>query len=188
MPWTEERVQSLTRLWAEGLSASVIATRLGQATRNAVIGKVHRLALPSRPTPPRLKIHRSRPRPAGNRRLMRSRVGAIANPIAANFSTHHFEVEPFVPAAEELQIPPNERKTLQMLENCDCRWPIGDPQSPDFHFCNRRKVPGLSYCEFHARRAFQPPLPRRRDSDVNEPVAPGVAASLLSIDGQPVGV
>src|SRR5262245_43498185 len=109
MSWTEERVELLTKLWAEGMSATAIANRLGQTTRNAVIGKVHRLALAGRPTPPRLKIHRSRPRPAVSRRLMRSRIGAIAGPVLAGLPAHHFEVEPFVAPAEELVIPPAER-------------------------------------------------------------------------------
>jgi len=69
-------------------------------------------------------------------------------------------------------IPPAERKTLQMLTENSCRWPIGDPQTEEFHFCTRNKVPGLPYCEHHARRAYQPPQPRRRDRDIGEPVMP----------------
>ena len=64
---------------------------------------------------------------------------------------------------EELVIPLAERKTIQTLTECSCRWPIGDPQSAEFHFCGKTKVLTLPYCEFHARRAFQPAVPRRRE-------------------------
>jgi len=56
----------------------------------------------------------------------------------------------------ELVIPASERKTVQTLTSNDCRWPIGDPQHADFHFCGRRKVAGFPYCEFHVRRGWQP--------------------------------
>ena len=60
----------------------------------------------------------------------------------------------------------NERKYIQTLTESCCRWPIGDPQQPDFHFCGKNKIPGLPYCEVHARRAFQPPQARRRERDI----------------------
>jgi len=71
------------------------------------------------------------------------------------------DAEPYVAPVEELVIPIAERKTIQTLEECHCRWPIGDPQEAEFHFCGKTKVTGLPYCEFHARRAFQPPQARR---------------------------
>lgn len=179
MSWTQERVDLLTKLWAEGLSASDIANQLGHVTRNAVIGKVHRLTLPPRTTPPRPKNNRSRQRSDGTRRP-RPRMGFFGGAIGTAFCAPHFEGEPFVPTTEELQIPVNERKTLQMLEDCDCRWPIGDPQHADFHFCNRKKFPGLSYCEFHAHRAFQPPQPRRRDEYTHETFMPTAAPVAVS--------
>jgi GcrA cell cycle regulator len=84
---------------------------------------------------------------------------------------------------EELDIPVAERKTLQDLTECMCRWPIGDPQQADFYFCGRNKVAGLPYCEHHARRAFQPPQPRRRDRDVSIPAMPtAIAAPKESAD------
>ncbi len=165
MSWTDERVEVLKKLWSEGLSASQIAGRLGHVTRNAVIGKVHRLGLAGRATTSRIKTSRPRQRVAAVRRVARMRYNAIGNPALRELYSGHLEAEPFTPAAEELEIPLNERKTIQTLTECNCRWPIGDPQHADFHFCNRNKVPGLPYCEFHARRAFQPPQARRqRDS------------------------
>jgi GcrA cell cycle regulator len=71
------------------------------------------------------------------------------------------DAEPFVAPMEELDIPMAERKSIQTLDECSCRWPIGDPQDAGFHFCGKNKVAGLPYCEFHARRAFQPPQARR---------------------------
>ena len=77
-----------------------------------------------------------------------------------------------MPAVEEIVIPLAERKTIQTLVECSCRWPIGDPQMADFHFCGKNKVPGLPYCEFHARRAFQPPQARRRERELVEVAGP----------------
>ena len=62
-------------------------------------------------------------------------------------------------------IPLNERRYIQTLTESCCRWPSGDPQQPDFHFCGKKKIPGLPYCEVHARRAVQPPQARRRERD-----------------------
>jgi GcrA cell cycle regulator len=167
MGWNDERVELLKKLWSEGLSASQIAGRLGSVTRNAVIGKVHRLGLSGRATTSRMKSHRPRARVAQQqpKRLAKPRFPSQGNPTVRGH--YQLDAEPFVPTVEELDIPLNERRTIATLTECSCRWPIGDPQLADFHFCNRDKVPGLPYCEFHARRAFQPPQPRRRD--VREP-------------------
>jgi GcrA cell cycle regulator len=86
------------------------------------------------------------------------------------------DTEPYVPPVEELVIPLAERKSIETLLECDCRWPIGDPQEAEFHFCAKKKVAGLPYCEFHARRAFQPPQPRRRDREYADPtIVPATA-------------
>jgi GcrA cell cycle regulator len=122
-----------------------------------------------------MKTHRARPRSSSGpttKRVAKARFGTIGNP--AFRALYQPDADSYVPPAEELVIPPAERKTLQMLTESSCRWPIGDPQSPDFHFCNRNKVPGLPYCEHHARRAFQPPQPRRRDREIGEPIVPAI--------------
>jgi GcrA cell cycle regulator len=171
MTWNDERVDALKKLWADGLSASQIAGRLGGVTRNAVIGKVHRLGLAGRATTSRMKSHRPRVRTAQavKRGLMRARPVGVANsPLK---SLYLADSEPYVPQAEELVIPPNERKYIQTLTESCCRWPIGDPQQAEFHFCGRKKIPGLPYCEVHARRAFQPPQARRRERDFMPVVA-----------------
>jgi GcrA cell cycle regulator len=185
MAWNDERVDLLKKLWSEGLSASQIAGRLGGVTRNAVIGKVHRLGLAGRATTSRMKSHRPRARAATAKRMAKSRFATLGNPALR--ALYHPEAEPFVPSVEELVIPLAERKSIQTLTECSCRWPIGDPQAGDFHFCGKNKVPGLPYCEFHARRAFQPPQPRRRDREIAEPRTPAIAAQPPAPRKEPAG-
>ncbi len=179
MAWTDERVELLKKLWGEGLSASQIAGRLGAVTRNAVIGKVHRLGLSGRATTSRMKSHRPRARIANAKRAVKSRFAQIGNPALR--ALYQPDAEPYVPPAEEMVIPLAERKTIQTLVECSCRWPIGDPQMADFHFCGKNKVPGLPYCEVHARRAFQPPQARRRDRDVSMPIVPAISAGTREV-------
>ena len=176
MAWTDERVELLKKFWAEGLSASQIAGRLGGVTRNAVIGKVHRLGLSGRATTTRIKTIRTRPRSATNKRASKSRFSSSGN--SALRALYHPEAEPFTPSEEELVIPPAERKCIQTLTESSCRWPIGDPQNSEFHFCGKKKVSGLPYCEFHARRAFQPPNTRRRSRGPAKPTEiPAITSS-----------
>jgi GcrA cell cycle regulator len=151
--WTPEKTEQLRQLWADGYSCSQIAGRLGGLTRNAVIGRIHRLGLAGRATTSRT--------PHPRRSTKRKPMPAVPTPTRMDKVRALHEAEPYVPPMEELVIPLNERKTVQTLEENDCRWPIGHPGQPDFHFCGKNKVPGLPYCELHARRAFQPPQPRR---------------------------
>lgn len=161
MSWTEERIELLKKLWAEGLSASQIAGRLGHVTRNAVCGKAHRLGLYGRATSSEVKKHR----PQRQSRSVRNKLKNVQvrrerrrfkGPSIQDLKGLYGDAESYVPAAEEFVIPLKERKTFATLTETSCRWPIGDPQDSDFHFCNRDKVAGLPYCETHARRAFQP--------------------------------
>lgn len=177
MAWTDDRVDLLKKLWAEGLSASQIAGRLGSVTRNAVIGKVHRLGLSGRATTSRMKSHRPRQRMAA-KRMAKSRYATIGNPALR--ALYNAETNVYLPPTEELVIPVAERKSIQTLTEVTCRWPIGDPQNTEFHFCGKNKVPGLPYCEFHARRAFQPPQSRRRDRAVAEPAQAALAPATES--------
>ena len=99
MGWNDERVEQLKKLWSEGLSASQIASRLGGVTRNAVIGKVHRLGLSGRATTSRMKSHRPRPRAAAAaaaKRMAKSRFATPGNPAVRGLFTP--EAEPFLPA------------------------------------------------------------------------------------------
>src|SRR5258707_13202201 len=136
MAWNDERVDLLKKMWYDGLSASQIAGRLGGVTRNAVIGKVHRLGLSGRATTSRMKSHRPRARTQSPRRLMKPRFANIGTPALRQL--YLGDTEPYTPPAEELVIPLNERKSIQTLTEACCRWPIGDPQLQDFHFCGRK--------------------------------------------------
>jgi GcrA cell cycle regulator len=156
MSWTEERVTLLKKLWAEGHSASQIAKQLGGVSRNAVIGKVHRLGLsgrttPSRPVkrPPRL----ARPRP----RLMPDGTVTLPPPVA---STREMPPAPMRPLLEPVSLPPlpledGAAATILTLRESMCKWPIGDPADPKFAFCGRKAECG-PYCAEHAKVAFQP--------------------------------
>lgn len=166
MGWTEERVELLKRLWAEGLSASQIAGRLGGVTRNAVIGKVHRLGLSGRATTSRVKTPRPRRRvgPRGDqvRRLaLHTRGNTALKPVYEQ--EPDIELDPIPAPVEELVIPLAERATILTLKEQMCRWPIGDPVESDFYFCGRDSAQGVPYCAHHARIAYQPLQSRRRD-------------------------
>ncbi|MEG6508551.1 GcrA family cell cycle regulator [Methyloligella sp. 2.7D] len=164
MAWNEERVELLKKLWADGLSASQIAGRLGGVTRNAVIGKVHRLGLSGRATTSRSSAPRVRrthtPRPQRQPQVVYATRGATA--LKPSFEEEEeVQVAP-APAVEELVIPLHERATILDLKENMCRWPIGDPGEEGFHFCGRKSPVGVPYCEHHARMAYQP-VQRRRD-------------------------
>lgn len=159
MSWTDERVENLKKLWAEGLSASQIAGRLGGVTRNAVIGKVHRLGLSGRATTSRAKPARTHKHKAA-RQNNAPRLGLFSN---SNTAMRSITTTPDAPREEpfrshyvELDIPMDERVDLVDLKESQCRWPIGDPQENEFHFCGKDKSDGNPYCEYHAEIAFQP--------------------------------
>jgi GcrA cell cycle regulator len=155
MGWTDERVELLKKLWSEGLSASQIAAELGGITRNAVIGKVHRLGLSGRAKSPSTAAPRPRkPRSSGMIRV--SRPAIRGNTALA----YEYEVEP---EPELLEIPMEQRKTLLQLNEHTCRWPVGDPGAADFFFCGGATANELPYCSYHSRVAYQPANERRRD-------------------------
>jgi GcrA cell cycle regulator len=165
MAWTDDRVELLKKLWAEGLSASQIANRLGGVTRNAVIGKVHRLGLSGRTTTSRAKAPRTRRRTAHpQNRPSRGTLRTHGNTaLKTAYSPEAEEEYELVPAQiEELVIPLHERASILTLDETKCRWPIGDPGDEDFHFCGRHSEVGVPYCEHHSRIAYQPALSRRR--------------------------
>jgi GcrA cell cycle regulator len=160
MAWTDDRVELLTKLWADGLSASQIAGRLGGVTRNAVIGKVHRLGLSGRATSSRS----SAPRRAHTPR--QHRAPSITFGTRGNVAlkpSYEAEYQPALAPVVELVIPLHERASILTLNESMCRWPIGDPTEEDFHFCGRNKEGVVPYCEHHARMAYQPAQSRRRD-------------------------
>jgi GcrA cell cycle regulator len=161
MGWTDERVETLKKLWQDGLSASQIAKQLGGVTRNAVIGKVHRLGLsgraaPSKPARPVFKAPRpARPaaQPAAPRR--------IAEPVAAQAATAPAPTPVPSPVRYVEEAPGS--ATVLTLGAHMCKWPIGDPSSDGFTFCGRRQAEG-PYCAEHARVAYQPAQAKKRSS------------------------
>ena len=156
MGWTDERVALLTKLWADGLSASQIAAELGGITRNAVIGKVHRLGLSGRAKSPSSSSPRPRKARSSNHMLRVSRPSIRGN----NALAYDYSAEP---EPELIEIPIEQRKTLLQLSDATCRWPVGDPGSTDFFFCGGNPNEDSPYCSYHSRVAYQPASDRRRD-------------------------
>jgi GcrA cell cycle regulator len=155
MGWTEERVEMLKKLWADGLSASQIAAELGGITRNAVIGKVHRLGLSGRAKSPSSSA--PRPRKSRSSTMMRVPRAHIRGNTALAYD---YAVEP---EPELIEIPVEQRKNLLQLNEATCHWPVGDPGSTDFFFCGGQANEGSPYCNYHSRVAYQPASERRRE-------------------------
>src|SRR5262249_42544542 len=132
MTWTDERVETLKRLWAEGLSASQVAAALGGVTRNAVIGKVHRLGLSARAKSPSSAAPRPRKPRAHSHMLRVARHSIRGNTALAH--AYELDIEP-EPELIDNVIPLGQRRSLLELTEETCRWPIGDPGQPDFFFC-----------------------------------------------------
>jgi GcrA cell cycle regulator len=172
MSWTDERVEQLRQHWIEGKSASHIAMLLGHGlTRNAVIGKVHRLGLAGRAKPSSSAA--SRPRasssPQGIQRAAPPRTTAPVAPRVVRGATAlaiapqtAIEAEP--EAYESVVLPMALRVTIVELKEAMCRWPLGDPTSPDFRYCGSPVASG-PYCAYHGRLAYQPAQDRRRERD-----------------------
>ena len=152
--WTDERIELLKQLWQDGFTGSQIAKRIGGTTRCAVIGKAHRLGLATKSDKPRR--HTGPSLSKRQRQIARRKSSNIFMPRTPFQAFLAQDTEPYTPPADEVVIPLKERKTVQTLEKDDCRWPIGDPQHADFHFCGKEKIEGLPYCAIHARRAYQP--------------------------------
>jgi GcrA cell cycle regulator len=149
--WSEERVALLRKLWADGLSASQIAKQLGGVTRNAVIGKVHRLGLAGRATPSRpakRPVRTARPRtmgPSAPRLRLPSSVPLVV-----------------IPDLEPMKLEDGRAATVLTLNESMCKYPIGDPTDADFAFCGRGIFGNHPYCQDHARLAYQPSQARKR--------------------------
>jgi len=157
--WTDERVELLKKLWADGLSASQIAGELGGITRNAVIGKVHRLGLSGRAKAPSSSVPRQR-KPRAPSMFRAPRPMMRGNTALAHAPAYDYDAEPEPELIENI-IPIGQRCTLLELDQEKCHWPIGDPGQPDFFFCGGKTTTGTPYCGYHGRVAYQPPAARR---------------------------
>ena len=207
MSWTDERIERLKALWSQGVTASQIADELGGVSRNAVIGKAHRLGLQSRPSPvkPNEAEAAPAPEPAKPERKAAApekepKKGAQSERKAAAPAPEEKEAPAAAPAAaaqtpqpqirsigpggfvrqgpsdQQAPIPPApprrlvpakpspeiaDKTGLLDLNEKICKWPIGHPGEPDFHFCGRQANPGFPYCVDHCGVAYQAQLPRR---------------------------
>ena len=173
MAWTDERIAKLKQGWEGGMTATQIAEMLGEGvTRNAVIGKSHRLGLESRPSP--VKATDATPAPA--------RAAAAAPPPApAPVAASAPAIKPMeAPAARPVGKPATgvskggkqTRTTLLDLNEKVCKWPIGHPDDADFHFCGRPSNAGFPYCNDHCLVAYQAQMPRK-DRPRQLPPLPG---------------
>ena len=158
--WTDDRVELLKKLWADGLSASQIAGEPGGITRNAVIGKVHRLGLSGRAKAPSSSVPRQRKPRAPSQMFRAPRTMMRGNTALAQMPSYAYDPEPEPELIENI-IPIGQRCTLLELDQEKCHWPIGDPGQPDFFFCGGKTNAGTPYCGYHGRVAYQPPSARR---------------------------
>lgn len=132
MSWTEDRVTLLKKLWGEGRTAAEIAKELGGVTRNAVIGKAHRLKLSNRVSP--IQQNTKKSVKSADTKKPPSRTKAVLK------------------REEDIKII---GVSMAELKERMCRWPIGDPREPGFQFCGCDSVAGLPYCDDHAKIAYQ---------------------------------
>ncbi|MDG6077738.1 GcrA cell cycle regulator [Erythrobacter litoralis] len=214
MSWTDERIATLKKMWEGGSTASQIADELGGVSRNAVIGKAHRLGLKSRPSPvkagekkaakpapkPAPAAPKSAPKPAAPKPVAAKPASPPAPapspsaPPAAKADASPSQPMPnkqgdmpkivsvgpggFLrqgPGDQQPPIPPApprrlvpakpdpaiaDKTSLLDLSEKVCRWPMGHPGEPDFHFCGEAVNPGFPYCVEHCGRAYQAQLPR----------------------------
>lgn len=159
MQWSKTHVKTLTALWQKGLSASQIATQLGDGvTRNAVIGKIHRLGLNARriSDPKIVQLHVSDEHADG---LSAGGKALLMDQLEEGL------------APEEDDRVPGGCASIVALSHHSCRWPIGEPGAPGFRFCGARKINGRSYCAVHMQRAYQP-VRRKRKADSVRRAAP----------------
>ena len=200
MSWTEERIERLKKMWADGATASQIADELGGVSRNAVIGKAHRLGLEQRPSPVKpgeeKEAKKAAPAPAPAPKAAAPKAeaaagrGAAAAPAAPQSAApqragggevQYRSIGPggFVrqgPGDQQAPIPPApprrlvpakpspeiaDKTSLLDLNDRICKWPMGHPGEPDFHFCGEPANPGFPYCVAHCGVAYQAQLPRR---------------------------
>ncbi|MEM8631339.1 MAG: GcrA family cell cycle regulator [Pseudomonadota bacterium] len=181
MSWTDERVELLKKMWTEGQSASQIAKELGGVTRNAVIGKVHRLGLSNRNggggAKPAAKEKSAEKAPAREKPAakaaeptaeapadkpvapLRKPIITAGQPLPPQPSANEISPEAL---ANVREIEKKSRKiSLMELTERTCKWPVGDPATDDFWFCGLPVQPGKPYCEAHVGVAFQPMSSRR---------------------------
>jgi len=153
MSWSQEREAKLRELWEKGHTASQIAEILGNTTRNAVIGKAHRLKLAARAVSK--KSEKQKKQFASDQNKQQGYIG---------------RKERFKSLLLDKNFEPENPKKLEELSDKNCRWPIGHPDQKDFYFCGRSPIEGFSYCKLHILYAFQPKNPKEELIDKEDDV------------------
>ena len=153
MSWTSEKVEKLKELWSKGHTASQIAEALGDTTRNAVIGKAHRLILEARAPSKQSGLFRSKEYKQATKRApaTMSRKARFQSILLDK----NFEAE--------------NPKSLEELTEDTCKWPIGHPNEEKFYFCGRKPESDFPYCKLHVLYAFQPKNQKEDDLDDDIP-------------------
>ena len=154
MSWSPEKEKKLKELWKLGHTASQIANMLGDTTRNAVIGKAHRLNLEARATSKRIKPETTRK----NNASFETKTQKLSRKakFRALLLDKNFEQE--------------NPKKLEELTDETCRWPIGHPYEKDFYFCGRKPMEKFPYCKLHVLYAFQPKNAKEEDQITEEDI------------------
>tara|TARA_B100002019_G_scaffold34554_1_gene28627 strand:- start:317 stop:811 length:495 start_codon:yes stop_codon:yes gene_type:complete len=152
MSWTEDKVAKLKELWGKGNTASQIAEIIGGISRNAVIGKAHRLNLSAK-----IKT-----------RTATSNQNFDNSLLDKNSNTKRIRRSKFKSLIIEKDFEPENPKQLEELDENSCKWPIGHPDEKDFYFCGRSSMKDFSYCKLHILYAFQPKGKKEDVSDKEE--------------------
>ena len=152
MSWTEEKVAKLKELWGKGNTASQIAEIIGGISRNAVIGKAHRLNLSAK-----IKT-----------RAATSNQNFDNSILDKNSNSKRIRRSKFKSLIIEKDFEPENPKQLEELDENSCKWPIGHPDEKNFYFCGRSSMKDFSYCKLHILYAFQPKGKKEDVSDKEE--------------------
>ena len=163
MSWNDKKEEKLRELWSKGHTASQIAELLGDTTRNAVIGKAHRLNLEARAPSKRSRSDKSEaPKPQTKFRGSESRKSKFKSILLDK----NFE--------------PENPKILETLTDSTCKWPIGHPNEENFYFCGRSPEGEFPYCKLHILYAFQPKGTKEEVLDKEDEVAEFIEQKVKS--------
>ena len=153
MSWTEERITKLKELWGKGKTASQIAEIIGGISRNAVIGKAHRLNLSSKVKTRTIPSNFGTKKIGSKFEFPKKRIRIRKSKLKSLLIEKDFE--------------PENPKQLEELDEKTCKWPVGHPNESSFYFCGRSSLKDFSYCELHLLYAFQPKGKKEDDFDKN---------------------